>query len=166
MNPHQDDRGYFMRVYDEEIFQEFDLQTKWVQENESRSIEKHIIRGLHFQAPPHAETKLIRVIHGSILDVFVDLRKDSKTFGQWDSIELSAENCKLAYIPKGFAHGYCTLTDVALVQYKVDAFYAPQSEGGIRWNDETLNISWPVRTPFLSDKDKALLSFETLRSPF
>jgi dTDP-4-dehydrorhamnose 3,5-epimerase len=166
LNPRQDDRGYFMRVFDNAIFKDFGLQTTWLQENESRSIRKHILRGLHFQLPPHTETKLVRVIHGTILDVFVDLRKDSETFGQWDSIELSAENHKMVYISQGFAHGYCSLTEETVVVYKVDSAYAPEFEGGLRWNDPTLNIQWPAQEPYLSAKDKALPLFSKFVSPF
>ncbi|MBA3634752.1 MAG: dTDP-4-dehydrorhamnose 3,5-epimerase family protein, partial [Acidobacteria bacterium] len=117
--PKGDNRGYFMRSYDREIFAEHGLQTAWIQENQSLSTRINTIRGLHFLHPPHTETKLIRVMRGKILDVFVDLRKDSETFGQWDSIELSEDNHKSVYIPKGFAHGFLTLSDVVLVQYKV-----------------------------------------------
>lgn len=165
-SPHLDDRGYFMRIYDQATFEELGLQTQWMQENEARSIRKYILRGLHFQAPPHAETKLVRVILGSILDVFVDLRKDSTTFGQWDSIELSAENHKMVYIPPGFAHGYCSLTDETIVLYKVDASYARDFEGGLRWNDNTLNINWPTQKPHLSARDQLLPLFSEFASPF
>lgn len=166
LEPHLDARGYFARVYDEAIFCEHGLTTAWVQENQSLSARKGLIRGLHFQSPPHAETKLIRVVEGAVLDVFVDLRKRSETFGRWDSIELSAENLKMVYLPRGIAHGFCTLTDRALVQYKVDACYAPESEGGVRWDDPTLKIDWPTRDPFVSEKDRNLPAFEELASPF
>lgn len=153
MNPWHDTRGYFMRTYDEAIFREHGLTTCWVQENQSLSTRKGLIRGLHFQKPPYAETKLVRVVIGTVLDVFVDLRKSSNNYGQWDAIELSEENQKLVYIPKGFAHGFCTLTEKALVLYKVDAPYHPESEGGLRWNDESLGIHWPVDKPYLSVKN-------------
>jgi dTDP-4-dehydrorhamnose 3,5-epimerase len=164
--PHGDERGYFMRVWDEQLSRQHGLTTAWVQENQSLSRRKGIIRGLHFQRPPHAETKLVRVAAGAILDVFVDLRKGSHTYGQWDSLELSAENHRVVYIPRGFAHGFCTLTDEALVVYKVDAYYAPESEGGLRWDDEVLRINWPTRDPFVSDRDKRLPSFKEFVSPF
>ena len=164
--PHCDERGYFMRVWDEQLARQHGLTTAWVQENQSLSRRKGIIRGLHFQRPPHAETKLVRVAAGAILDVFVDLRKGSHTYGQWDSLELSAENRRVVYIPRGFAHGFCTLTDEALVVYKVDAYYAPESEGGLRWDDEVLRINWPTRDPLVSDKDKRLPSFKEFVSPF
>jgi dTDP-4-dehydrorhamnose 3,5-epimerase len=164
--PHGDERGYFMRVWDEQLSRQHGLTTAWMQENQSLSRRKGIIRGLHFQRPPHAETKMIRVAAGAILDVFVDLRKGSHTYGQWDSVELSAQNHRGVYIPRGFAHGFCTLTEEALVVYKVDAYYAPESEGGIRWDDEVLQINWPTRDPLVSEKDKRLPSFKEFVSPF
>jgi dTDP-4-dehydrorhamnose 3,5-epimerase len=165
LDPQQDNRGYFMRVFDEAVFRSQGLVTTWVQENESKSTHKGTIRGIHFQKPPYSETKLVRVVAGAILDVFVDLRRESETFGHWDSIELSNDNHNLVFIPKGFAHGFCTLIEETVVLYKVDVFYAPQSEGGIRWNDETLNINWPVKEPYLSTKDKSLPLFRDLISP-
>ncbi len=164
--PRFDERGYFLRVFDEKLFREHGLTTAWVQENQSRSTRKHLIRGLHFQAPPHAETKLVRVVVGAILDVFVDIRRSSPTYGQWASIELTADNFKMAYIPKGCAHAFCTLSDEAVVQYKVDACYAPGAEGGLRWNDPAFNIPWPTREPLLSAKDQAWPSFAGFESPF
>ena len=164
--PHCDERGYFMRVWDEQLSRRHGLTTAWVQENQSLSRRKGIIRGLHFQRPPHAETKMIRVAAGAILDVFVDLRKGSHTYGQWDSVELSAQNHRWVYVPRGFAHGFCTLTEEALVVYKVDAYYAPESEGGLRWDDDVLRITWPTRDPLVSDKDKRLPSFKEFVSPF
>lgn len=153
LEPHEDKRGFFMRVYDFELFKKHGIHKNWVQENHSLSLKKGIIRGMHFQFPPHTETKLVRVIRGGIYDVFVDLRKGSLTFGQWDSIKLSAENKKMIYIPRGFAHGFCTLTKNCEVVYKVDNYYAPHSEGIIRWNDPDLAIDWPVSNPILSEKD-------------
>ena len=166
LDPRHDERGYFMRCYDEAIFREYGLVTVWKQENQSLSKRKGIIRGLHFQVPPHSETKLVRVAIGGVFDVFVDLRKDSPTHGQWDALELSEANHRMLYVPKGFAHGFCTLTDVTLVQYRVDEFYAPHAEGGIRWDDLTLNIHWPVNEPFVSDRDRSLPSLSNWVSPF
>lgn len=166
LRPIYDERGYFLRVYDRQAFYENDLDPDWKQENQSFSKHPGIIRGLHYQAPPHAEAKLVRVSMGRILDVFVDLRTDSPTFGQWDSIELSDQNFRMVFIPKGFAHGFCTLTAETLVHYRVDAKYAPHAEGGIRWNDETLNIEWPIDDPILSDRDKALPYLSDWASPF
>ncbi|MBN2519285.1 MAG: dTDP-4-dehydrorhamnose 3,5-epimerase [Bacteroidales bacterium] len=159
LRPITDNRGFFMRTFDEKIFVNNTIHRKWVQENHSRSEQKGVIRGLHFQFPPHSETKLVRCIKGAILDVFVDLRKDSTTFGKWDSIELSEENKKMIFIPRGFAHGFCTLTDLSEVLYKVDNFYTPEVEGGLLWNDPDLKINWPVQTPFLSEKDNNNMSF-------
>ncbi|MFN0012991.1 MAG: dTDP-4-dehydrorhamnose 3,5-epimerase family protein [Saprospiraceae bacterium] len=113
-----------------------------------------MIRGLHFQFPPFAETKLVRCVRGAVLDVFVDIRPDSATFGQWDSIELSEENQKMIYIPRGFAHGFCTLTNESEVLYKVDNVYNRQNEGGLLWSDSDLGIQWPADTPILSEKDQ------------
>ena len=160
-----DNRGFFMRTYDDKIFEEFGIDNKWVQENHSKSLDKGIIRGLHFQFPPFAETKLIRAIRGTVLDVFVDLRKNSKTFGQWDSVELSEENKKMVYIPRGFAHGFCTLTENCEVVYKVDNYYAPDYECGIIWNDAGLDIDWGIKNPILSKKDQrnmTLAEFEKI----
>lgn len=165
LTPRQDDRGYFMLAYDEASFTEHGLTTAWLQENQSFS-KKGVIRGLHFQKPPHAETKLVRVVSGKVLDVFVDLRKNSSTYGQWDSIELSEDNYKVVYIPKGFAHGFCALTDTALVLYKVDEVYHPESEGSLRWNDETLAITWSIDNPFTSPKDAKGENFKDFISPF
>jgi dTDP-4-dehydrorhamnose 3,5-epimerase len=154
LKPIIDSRGFFMRTYDKEIFVQNNLDRDWLQENHSRSEQKGTIRGLHFQMPPYCETKLIRCIKGAILDVFVDLRILSKSFGQWDSIELSEENKKMALIPRGFAHGFCTLTEVSEVVYKVDNIYKPDYECGIIWNDRDININWRIENPVLSDKDK------------
>ena len=162
----KDKRGFFMRTYDKKILYNFGIYREWVQENHSRSDEKGIIRGLHFQFPPNTETKLVRVIRGAILDVFVDLRKNSRTFAQWDSVKLSEENKKIVFIPKGFAHGFCTLTDVSEVVYKVDNYYSAQYDSGIIWNDEKLNIDWPIKNPILSDKDSKLQKFSKFNSPF
>jgi len=160
LSPIGDNRGFFMRTFDLNEFNKHGLNKMWVQENHSRSSQKGIIRGLHFQFPPYAETKLVRCIRGKILDVFVDLRRDSNTFGQWDSIELSEENKKLIYIPRGFAHGFCTLTEKSEVLYKVDNFYAPEHEGGLLWSDPDIGIDWPVKDPILSEKDKGNMTFK------
>jgi dTDP-4-dehydrorhamnose 3,5-epimerase len=153
LQPHRDDRGYFLRLYDDALFRSHGLTTAWVQENQSWSNRKGLIRGLHFQNQPWTETKLVRVVVGTIWDVFVDLRKGSPTYGSWDAIELSADRHHQLYLPKGFAHGFCTLTGEALVQYKVDAVYSPDLEDGLRYNDDVLRIPWPVAQPFLSPKD-------------
>ncbi len=154
LEPRRDERGFFMRTADREIFRRYGLDRDWVQENHSRSMQKGILRGLHFQFPPHAESKLVRCVRGAVLDVFVDLRKGSPTFGMWDSVELSEENDTMVFISRGFAHGYCTLTAVSDVLYKVDNRYAPEAEGGILWNDPDLAIRWPEENPVLSQKDR------------
>ncbi len=166
LKPHLDSRGFFMRTFDESIFRENEIERKWVQENHSRSEEKGIIRGLHFQLPPFSETKLVRCIKGAILDVFVDLRKDSSTFGKWDAIELSEENKKMVFIPRGFAHGFCTLTDESEILYKVDNFYSPEAEAGLLWNDENLNIDWPEKNPILSEKDQQSMTLKEFISKY
>jgi len=159
LDPYEDERGFFMRVYDTQLFEKYKIHKNWVQENHSLSVEKGVIRGMHFQFPPHSEAKLTRVINGKIYDVFIDLRKGSLTFGQWDSIKLSAENKKMIYIPRGVAHGFCTLTENCEILYKMDNYYTPNSEGSIRWNDPDLGIDWPASNPILSEKDLKAKSF-------
>ena len=160
LDPYEDERGFFMRVYDDAIFKKYKIHKKWVQENHSLSVEKGVIRGMHFQFSPYLEAKLIKVINGKIYDVFIDLRKGSPTFGQWDGINLSADNKKMIYIPRGFAHGFCTLTENCEILYKMDNYYAPNSEGSIRWNDPDLGINWPVNNPIISEKDLKAKSFK------
>jgi len=153
LEPRFDSRGFFMRTFDDKIFKELDLDRKWVQENHSRSTQKGIVRGLHFQLPPFTETKMIRAISGEVLDVFVDLRAGSPTFGQWESIHLSEDRHNCAFIPRGFAHGFCTLTDFSEVVYKVDNYYSPENECGLLWNDPDIGIEWPLSDIFVSEKD-------------
>lgn len=163
-----DSRGYFMRTYDKTIFTDNNLQTVWQQENQSFSSRIYTVRGLHFQNPPYSETKLVRVIQGRILDVFVDLRKESDTYGKWGSIELTDSNDKAIYVPRGFAHGFCTLTEHTLVQYKVDNTYTPSEEGNLCWNDPDIGIDWNINESqaFLSDRDKKAPYFKDFVSPF
>ena len=160
LEPRTDERGFFLRTYDEKIFNENGISKNWVQENHSKSVQNGIIRGLHFQMPPYAETKLIRCIRGKIQDIFVDLRKDSSTFGQWDSVILSDEKFNVVLVPRGFAHGFCTLTENCEVIYKVDNYYNPSSEIGILWNDTDLKIEWQIENPILSEKDKQNMTFK------
>tara|TARA_Y100001970_G_scaffold204266_1_gene248685 strand:- start:194 stop:754 length:561 start_codon:yes stop_codon:yes gene_type:complete len=160
LSPINDNRGFFMRTYDKNMILKKKLVTEWVQENHSMSISKGTLRGLHFQFPPFSETKLVRCVKGSILDVFLDLRKDSESFGQWNSIELSSVNNKMVYIPKGFAHGFYSLTSNVEVLYKVDNIYNPDSECGIIWNDSDLKIDWPSNEPIVSSKDQKNLTFK------
>ena len=157
-----DKRGNFTRIFDDKVFKEHNLNYTWVQENHSYSQHKNTIRGLHFQFPPFSETKLVRCIKGEIYDVFLDLRKDSLTFGKYDSIILSQNNNKMILIPKGFAHGFCTLTNDCEVLYKVDNYYNPYKESGIRWNDPDLKINFPITAHELtiSSKDVNLQTFD------
>jgi len=158
-----DNRGFFMRAYDVNIMKNLGIHRDWVQENHSKTQKKHTIRGLHLQLPPYSETKLVRCIRGKILDVFVDLRKDSHTFGQWGAVELTEDNFKIVFIPRGFAHGFCTLIDDCEVLYKVDNHYSPEHEIGIIWNDETLNINWPTIKPIVSEKDSKNITFDEFK---
>jgi len=166
LEPKRDQRGFFMRTYDREIMAQHGLDRPWVQENHSRSVSKFAIRGLHFQLPPYAETKLVRVVRGAVWDVFVDLRKNSATYGQWDALELTEDNFKYIYIPRGFAHGFCTLTDTCDLLYKVDSPYSPSFERGLLWNDPDLAISWPTDSPVVSEKDQKNGLFRNFVSAF
>jgi len=152
-----DSRGYFFESYNEKIFEQQGINIRFVQDNQSSS-SYGVIRGLHYQINPFAQTKLIRVLSGRILDVAVDMRKGSPTFGKHFDIELSAENKKQLLVPKGFAHGFSVLSDTAEVLYKCDEFYNKNSEGGIRFDDPALNINWqiPADKAIISDKDKIL----------
>jgi dTDP-4-dehydrorhamnose 3,5-epimerase len=161
--PIRDERGFFMRAYDTGLFQAAGLHRGWVQENQSRSSRKGTIRGLHFQFPPYAETKLIHCLRGAVLDVMVDLRRGSATFGRWDAIELSESNHKAVLIPRGFAHGFCTLTDESEVYYKVDSCHRREHEGGLLWNDPEMAIPWPKLTPTLSERDRVNPTLQQFR---
>jgi len=129
-------------------------------------VRKGVLRGLHFQLPPNEQAKLLRVVKGKIFDVIVDLRKKSETFGKRESFELSSENFEMIFIPRGFAHGFVTLEDDTEIIYKVDNFYAPESDSGIIWNDPDLNIDWPTQEPILSEKDGQLQFFKNFDNPF
>lgn len=148
-----DDRGWFMESYNEKKLREHGIYATFVQDNQSYSKRKGTLRGIHFQVNPKAQTKLIRCTRGSILDVVVDLRKGSDTYGKWFSIELSSENKKQLLIPKGFGHAFLTLTDDVEVQYKVDEYYSPQHDRSLRWDDPDIGIQWPIENPVLSEKD-------------
>ena len=161
----KDDRGFFYESYNKKNLDEI-IRISFVQDNESKS-KRGVIRGLHFQKPPHAQTKLVRCVDGKILDVAVDLRKNSKTYGKFFSIELSSENYKQLLVPKGFAHGFQVLSEIAIVNYKVDEYYNPDSDSGLIWNDKDLSINWSIDVkPILSVKDLKLMSFRELKSPF
>lgn len=150
-----DTRGFFMETYKQHDFVAAGLGDHFVQENHSRSA-KGTLRGLHFQRPPKAQAKLVRVLAGQVFDVSVDLRPDAPTFGRWIGVTLSAENGRMVYIPSWCAHGFCVLSDTADVLYKTSAEYARELEAGIVWDDPTIGIDWPVRDPLLSDRDRAL----------
>ena len=161
----KDDRGFFYESYNKNNLDKV-INIVFVQDNESKS-DKGVIRGLHFQAPPFEQTKLVRCISGNILDVAVDLRTSSKTYGKFFSIELSSENNKQLFVPKGFAHGFQILSETAIVNYKVDNYYNPKSDSGLIWNDKDLSIDWNLDLkPILSKKDLKLISFKELKSPF
>jgi dTDP-4-dehydrorhamnose 3,5-epimerase len=162
----QDNRGFFLESFSTRAFEENGIHCTFVQDNHSKSIPSCVLRGLHFQKPPNAQSKLIRATNGAILDVVVDIRKSSSTYGQWKSFELTDTNFDILFVPAGFAHGFCTLKPDTEVQYKVDKFYAPESDSGIRWNDPSLSIPWPVTEPVLSAKDTLLPFFNDLQSPF
>ncbi|MED4599487.1 dTDP-4-dehydrorhamnose 3,5-epimerase [Paenibacillus validus] len=153
---YQDQRGFFLESYNKEKFNELGIGVTLLQDNHSFSKESNVIRGLHYQINPCAQAKLIRVITGSIFDVVVDLRKDSSTYGQWISIILDDKNKQQLFIPQGFAHGFCTMLPNTHVMYKVDNYYSPEHERGIRWDDPDLAIQWPTNSPILSGKDKEL----------
>lgn len=150
-----DSRGYFFEGYKQSEFIENGISDTFVQDNISFS-SKGVLRGLHYQTEPYAQGKLVRCSKGAVWDVAVDIRKNSNTFGRWVGVELSEENKKMIFVPKGFAHGFYTLRDNSEVQYKVSAEYNPHSEAGIMWNDETLNIAWPEGEKLLSEKDLLL----------
>lgn len=162
-----DSRGFFYESYNEKVFAGAGVKNQFVQDNQSRST-YGVIRGLHYQTPPYAQTKLVRALVGSILDVVVDIRKGSLTYGKAFSIELSARNKKQLFIPAGFAHGFSVLSEVAEVLYKCDQFYNKASEGGIVYNDPALKIDWqiPLSKAIVSDKDLALPSFANCNNPF
>ena len=155
---HGDARGWFAETWSRRAFEAAGLDLDFVQDNQSFNAETGTVRGLHFQMAPHPQTKLVRCLRGAILDVAVDVRPGSPTFGEWVSATLSAEGGEQLLVPRGFAHGFCTLTDNCEIAYKVDGLYAPQTEGGVLWNDPDLAIDWPVTADraILSDKDKVL----------
>jgi dTDP-4-dehydrorhamnose 3,5-epimerase len=149
----RDERGFFMESYKESDFRAAGLPAQFVQENHSRS-SSGTLRGLHFQRPPHGQGKLVRAIAGEIFDVAVDVREHSATFGRWVGVSLSAENGRSLFVPAWCAHGFCVVSESAEVIYKTTTEYAPQFEDGIRWDDETLGIKWPVTNPTLSERDR------------
>ncbi len=162
----EDERGYFFESFNKEKFKALGLDTNFVQDNESKS-QKNVLRGLHFQNPPFAQGKLVRVVKGAVLDVAVDLRGKSATYGQWEAVELSEENKLMYWIPPGFAHGFLTLRDDTVFTYKCTNIYNKESEGSILWNDNSLNIEWNLsEKPILSQKDKESPIFSDFISLF
>jgi dTDP-4-dehydrorhamnose 3,5-epimerase len=163
----EDSRGYFFESFNDRIFRDQGIHTQWVQDNQSSS-SYGVIRGLHYQLPPNAQTKLVRVLHGEILDAVVDIRKGSPMFGKAFTVVLSAENKKQLLVPKGFAHGFSVLSPKAEVLYKCDGFYNKESEGGIIYNDPSLQIDWkiPADIAIISDKDLVLPDLADCRNSF
>ena len=161
LEPHEDERGFFMRTYDKKIFEEHDIHHDWVQESESFSRHKGTVRGLHFQHPPYAEGKLVRMSSGEGFVVWVDIRKGSPTFGTWDSIVLSAQKKNAVFVPRGFANGLCTLSDNCILLYKIDNYYNPEAQDEILWNDPDIGIIWSLEKPtIISEKDKNAKNFK------
>ena len=166
-NVYEDGRGYFFESYNKKKFEEVVGKISFVQDNESKS-SKGVLRGLHFQKPPFAQAKLVRCIRGRVIDVVVDIRKESPTYGMHVSVELSAENKKQLFVPRGFAHGFLVLSNSATFTYKVDNTYAPDHDAGIRWNDKELNIQWGMKDSqvIVSEKDAELPFSPKFKSPF
>ena len=162
-----DERGYFLESYNQKKFEGVVCKTSFVQDNESKS-SKGVLRGLHFQKPPFEQAKLVRCIEGEVLDIAVDIRKNSKTYGQHIAVLLSGDNKRQLFIPRGFAHGFLVLSDTATFAYKVDNTYAPEFDAGIRWNDKELNIQWGMedREVLISRKDAELPFLSEFESPF
>ena len=163
----KDNRGYFMESYNQKNINKLLGNVNFVQDNESEST-RGVLRGLHFQKPPYTQAKLVRCLKGSVLDVVLDLRKDSKTYGIFETISLTEENKKQLFIPKGFAHGFIVLSKSAIFSYKVDNYYNPDSECGILWSDLDLNIDWKINKNeiIVSEKDKNLPTFNEIINPF
>ncbi len=148
----EDKRGLFFESYNEEVFRQLRIDVAFVQDNHSRSKEG-VLRGLHYQVPPYAQDKLVRVLRGAVYDVIVDIRSGSPTFGQWAGVWLSEQNRRMLFVPKGFAHGFCVVHGCAEVHYKCSNLYAPEFARGIRWDDDELKIKWPLDNPVLSEQD-------------
>ncbi|WP_414462576.1 dTDP-4-dehydrorhamnose 3,5-epimerase [Hyphomicrobium sp. DY-1] len=163
-----DSRGFFTELYSAKALEQADIKDVFVQDNFSLSTTVGTVRGLHFQIPPHSQAKLIRVSRGRILDVAVDIRRESSTYGQHVAVELSADNGHQIFIPHGFAHGFCTLEPNTEIVYKVSSYYAPQAEGGILWSDSALNIAWPISkdAAVVSEKDAVLPVLKDLAAVF
>ena len=164
---HSDHRGFFAETYSRRKYSELGISDEFVQDNHSHSREVGTLRGLHFQAPPYAQAKLVRCGRGALFDVAVDIRRGSPTYGQWEGYELSAENGDQLYVPVGFAHGFLTLEPDSEIVYKCSDYYAPETEGAIIWNDPDIGIDWPTNAdPILSNKDGVAPFLSDLESPF
>lgn len=160
-----DERGYFYESYNQQVFTSLGIDAQFVQDNQSLS-QTGVVRGLHFQAPPFAQGKLVRVIQGAVLDVAVDIRKDSPTYGKHHSVLLTGQNKKMFWVPPGFAHGFATLKDETIFTYKCSGVYNKESEGCVLWNDEQLKIDWGVENPIISAKDAVGTPWLGFKSPF
>jgi len=152
-----DERGWFMESYSKRVFEEAGINAEFVQDNHSFSKDKGTLRGLHYQLNPYSQAKMLRCTRGEIFDVAVDVRKGSPNYAKWVGVRLSGENHKAIFIPRGFLHGFITLTDNVEVEYKTDNFYEKSSEGGVLWNDAEIGVEWPIEPKILSDKDKKAL---------
>ncbi len=161
----EDDRGYFLEAYNKQVFNDLGIKETFVQDNLSKS-EKNVLRGLHFQNPPYAQGKLVSVICGAVLDVAVDIRKNSTTYGKYYAAELSEKNKHILWIPPGFAHGFVTLEDNTVFSYKCTGLYNKSAEDSILWNDQDLNINWGITNPKLSEKDRNAQMFRGFHSKF
>ena len=161
----EDERGYFFESWSKDAFENAGLDINFVQDNQSFS-SKGVVRGLHFQNPPFAQGKLVRVLKGSVLDIAVDIRENSPTYGKYFSIHLSGENKTMFWIPPGFAHGFSTLEDNTIFSYKCSGVYNKESEGSLLWNDTDLNINWKIKNPIISEKDQNSELFSNLKTQF
>lgn|SRR2546422_5869407 len=160
-----DSRGFFLELYKRSEFEAHGIPAAFPQANLSRSV-RNVLRGLHYQRPPQGQAKLVTVVRGEIFDVAVDVRRESSTYGQWVGVRLSDEHPRMLYVPEGFAHGFCVVSDEADVLYAVSAEYTPEREGGIAWNDPEVGIDWPVETPILSSRDAGFPSLSAAEHGF
>lgn len=161
----EDERGFFMESYNKKKFEEIGIDVEFVQDNHSKS-SKGVLRGLHFQTPPFAQDKLVRVTRGEVLDIAVDIRKGSATYGMWQGVILNEENRHMFFVPKGFAHGFAVLSEVCDFQYKVSNYYSAENDGGIIWNDPEIGIDWQIEDPLISEKDSKHPLLKDFTTPF
>lgn len=161
-----DHRGFFMETYNAKLLDEQGFSFNFVQDNHALSKESSVLRGLHYQLEPFAQTKIVRVTKGAVYDVILDIREGSPTYGQWEGFILSEDNKRQLLVPRGFAHGYCTLVENTEFLYKVDNYYSPDHDRGIAWDDPELNINWPTSNPILSDKDTKHPNLKDLKRQF